>query len=107
MKKIITIIALVASAGAHAEFKDGNKLLSELNSEVYYSKGVAMGYIMGVSDFGWGITHCTPGNVTLGQMFDMVKAHLIDHPEYRHLAANVLVNNVLSRAWPCKKGQSL
>ena len=67
-KKLLIALAIACSAGAHAEFKDGNKLLSELNHEVFYTRGVAMGYIMGVSDAGAGAIHCAPPNVTAGQV---------------------------------------
>ena len=110
MKKIITIIALFVAASAHAEFKDGNKLLSELNHEVFYTRGVAMGYIMGVSDAGAGVIHCAPPNVTAGQVQDMVKNYLESTPAMRHWTADVIINYVLKSAWPCPKrrgGQSL
>ena len=43
MKKVTIAATLLLALTAHAEFKDGNKLLSELNHEVFYTRGVAMG----------------------------------------------------------------
>lgn len=104
-KLLIGLVVGAACAGAHAEFKDGNKLLSELNSEVYYTKGVAMGYIMGVADAVSGVTHCAPPNVTAGQINDMVKNMLENTPSIRHWTADVIINYVLKSTWPCPKGR--
>ncbi len=95
-------VALVASS-AHAFFKDGNKLLSELNnnSGTNVMPAIGIGYIVGVSDALYGITHCPPENVTAGQIRDMVKNYLENTPAIRHLPANQIVVAVLRGVWPC------
>jgi hypothetical protein len=86
---------------AHAEFKDGNDLLSDINAQDAFSRGVALGYITGVSDMGMGVVHCPPSNVRAGQLLDMVKNYLTNTPAERHQTADVLVNKVMKLVWPC------
>lgn len=107
MKRLLPL-ALMVCFSAHAEFRTGNKLYEDLNGETYYSKGVAMGYVMGVADAGSGSNHCPPPTVTAGQLSDMVKNTLESTPAIRHMAADVIIYYVLNKAWPCaKKGSSL
>ena len=107
MRKLF-LLALLAATTVHAEFRTGNKLLDDLNGENYYAKGVAMGYIMGATDAGSGSNHCPPASVTAGQVQDMVKNTLETVPAIRHFSADLIVNYVLNKAWPCaKKGQNL
>ena len=106
MKAIIATLALVCST-AHAEFRDGNKLLSEIVSDNYQANALALGYIMGVADVGYGANHCAPGSVTSGQMRDMVRNWLTENPQFRHFMGDVIVGGVLRNTWPCaekKKG---
>lgn len=102
MKAMIATLALVCCS-AHAEFRDGNKLLSEIVSDNYQANSLALGYIMGVADVGYGATHCAPGSVTSGQMRDMVRNWLTDNPQYRHFMGDVIVAGVLRNTWPCAK----
>lgn len=107
IKTTILCAALLATS-AHAEFRTGNKLLDEMNSEVNFSKGLALGYIMGVTDAGNGTNHCPPSTVTAGQLQDMVKNMLDGTPAIRHMPADAIVYYVLNKAWPCaKKGTAL
>ena len=108
MKKLILVAALVASTAAHAEFKDGNSLYDDIRSSANFSQGVALGYIMGVTDALRGVTHCVAENVTAGQIHDMVQQYLKENPSLRHFTADLIVSRVLGRVWPCpKKGGSL
>ena len=102
MKAIIATLAL-ACCSAHAEFRDGNRLLAELNSGSPVQEALAVGYIMGVADVGYGTNHCAPGSVTAGQMRDMVKNWLTEHPQYRHFMGDAIVGGVLKNTWPCPK----
>ena len=101
------ILALLLAGSAHAEFKDGNKLHSDLNGDIY-DKMHAMGYIVGVYDMGRGVLHCGPSNVTAGQINDMIKNYLENTPVDRSLTGDTVVNKVLKAVWPCqKRGSSL
>ena len=99
MKKLIWL-TLAMSVTAHAEFWDGNKLLSRLQS-TGFDYGTGLGYVMGVSDSLQGATSCPPANVTLGQIADMVKQHLESVPSTRHLSADQHIYYVLKKTWPC------
>lgn len=103
MKRAVLCVALVAASGAHAYFKDGNKLLSELkdNTGTNIFPAIGMGYITGVADALYGITNCPPANVTAGQVTDMVRNYLDNTPAIRHLPANQVVSHVLKSVWPC------
>lgn len=110
MKAIIAAMALVSCA-AHAEFKDGNKLYSQMQ-EGFASNGWfnAIGYITGVADTLTGVTICAPegAKITAAQIYDVVKNFLEDNPQFRHFPADRIVARSLSRLWPCeKKGQNL
>lgn len=108
MRKIIAASLLALCATAHAEFKDGNSLYDDIRSSTNFSQGVALGYIMGVTDALRGITHCVAENVTAGQIHDMVEQYLKENPSLRHFTADLIVSRVLGRVWPCpKKGGSL
>lgn len=62
----------------------------------------ALAYIAGVADSQSGVTICIPpGQVTLGQMGDMVRQSLDRIPSERHLAADVYVTVTLGNRWPC------
>jgi hypothetical protein len=76
----------------------GQELLNRLNND----RLSALAYIAGVSDSQSGVTICIPpGQVTLGQMADMVKNSLERVPSERHLAADIYVQVTLSNRWPC------
>lgn len=85
---------------AHAEFKDGNKLLTQIKGDSHDYVN-AVGYITGVADALRSVVHCPPENVTAGQLTDMVKRHLENSPEVRHMTGDTHISYVLKRAWPC------
>lgn len=101
MKHLIILAALAAGI-AHAEFKDGNKLLTQIKGDAM-DYVHANGYVIGVYDSLHSIVFCPPNNVTAGQVTDMVKNYLEANPDQRHLSADRHVAKVLGRAWPCAK----
>ena len=108
MKKAI-ILTLAFAGSAHAEFVDGNNLLSQLkDTGSYFKQGHAMGYIAGVADMGYGVVHCAPSNLTQGQLSDMIRNYLENTPAERHLTGDAVVNKILKTMWPCaKRGSSM
>lgn len=101
------ILALLLAGTAHAEFKDGNRLYSDLTGDIY-DKMHGMGYIVGVYDMGRNVIHCGPANVTAGQINDMIKNYLENVPLDRSLTGDTVVNKVLRAVWPCaKRGNSM
>lgn len=105
MKKLI-VVGMLAATPAHAEFKDGNMLLHDIDDDGYVNPSVALGYIAGVFDTGQGVTHCAPANVTQGQVRDMVRSYLVNYPSVRANMADRIVIHVLRSAWPCSKGKT-
>ena len=101
MKKLLIITALLcgsAQAQPSSVLYSGQDLLNRMTS----SLALVHGYIAGVADSQAGITICIPpGQVTLGQMTDMVKQALERVPSERHLAADIYVQATLSNRWPC------
>lgn len=112
MKTIIAAAILLVSLSASAQvrphqtfFESGNDLLAKIksrpNDETGY--GNALHYIRGVADGTSGITHCTPNEVTNGQMLDMAADLIEVNPSLRHRSAAAFVGHALSVAFPCPK----
>lgn len=100
IKRFALIVALCATA-AHAEFLDGNELLDRMRSTEPVRRAVAIGYVMGVHDTMAKINHCTPANVTSGQLRDIVQNYITNTPARRHESADVLVMDALKIGFPC------
>jgi len=99
VRRALICLALVAGA-AHAEFLDGNKLLSDMKGSHGFQMS-ALGYVMGVADSIQSVTACVPPSVTSGQVLDMVRNYLEANPAIRHFTADVIVTDVLKRTFPC------
>lgn len=103
MKQAILAGALaLASVNAQAEFLDGNLLLSRMQSTNPVEQVFALGYVAGARDFGEGMTHCAPQNITIGQVNDIVRRALEENPTVRHHSASVIILVLLGKEWPCK-----
>ena len=103
MNRLLIITAMLCTS-AHAQpssiLYSGQELYNKLSND----RLSAMGYIAGVADSLSGITICIPpGQVTLGQMSDMVKQSLERIPSERHLSADIFVQATLEKRWPCGK----
>jgi hypothetical protein len=98
MKRFLILLTLCGSA--HAEFLDGNKLLSDMKGAHGFQMS-ALGYVMGVADSIQSVTACVPPSVTSGQVLDMVRNYLEANPAIRHFTADVIVTDVLKRSFPC------
>ena len=111
MKKLIaatsiTLATMIAPMSAQAEFVDGNKLLSWLDSSDETDIAIGMGYVTGVFDALSGVMVCAPTNVTIRQVVDMTKRALRAVPEARNKSADQFVSTITSAQWPCKKKTS-
>ncbi len=94
------LITLALCGSAHAEFLDGNKLLSDMKGSHGFQMS-ALGYVMGVADAIQGAVACVPPSVTSGQVQDMVRNYLEANPAVRHLTGDMIVTHVLKQAFPC------
>ena len=99
MKRALLCLALVAGS-AHAEFIDGNKLLSDMKGSHGFQMS-ALGYVMGVADALQGAVICMPPSVLSGQVRDMVFNYLEANPAIRHFSGDMIVSDVLKRSFPC------
>ena len=101
MKAALILVALLctnASAQQSSILYTGQDLFTRFTSD----RVMALAYIAGVADSQSGVTICIPpGQVTLGQMGDMVRQSLERIPSERHLSADVYVQVTLSNRWPC------
>ena len=106
LMRVITIVALCVATVpcAGAGFDTGNSLLRSCMSE---NLNLCLGYTSAISDAmgDGGIVRgriaCIPVGVTRGQVEDVAVQFLKQHPEKRHFAADSLVAQALSKAFPC------
>lgn len=102
MKRFLILAACCAVLPAVAQFKDGNMLLRQIGGD-FGEQMNAIGYVSGVADALQGAVICAPSTVTAGQVLDMTKLYLERVPARRHLAADVLISEVLRATWPCAR----
>lgn len=111
---IIGFIALVTNP-SHAQenepfgvyYDSGNDLLENLRSTNSVDRLMGVAYIKGVSDASYGIYHCAPEHVTVGQARDIVQQHLLANAVTRHRPAAMHVGIALAKAFPCpSKGKN-
>lgn len=69
---------------------------------VPYKWGTCFGYINGVADalVPAGV-YCLPAGVKAGQVLDVAKLYIQDHPDKRYLPAPQLIVNALAEKFPC------
>lgn len=102
MKNKLLGLVLLASLSAHAQPSSILYTGQDLFTRFTNDRVTALAYIAGVADSQSGVTICIPpGQVTLGQMGDMVRQSLERIPSERHLSADVYVQVTLSNRWPC------
>lgn len=106
MKRILTIAIAALAFNAHAEFMSGNDLYERMTSDNTIRQSMALGYVIGAHDALREVTHCSPMDVTAGQVRDMVKAWLQANPAQRHISAASITSHVLKSVWPCQRGSN-
>jgi hypothetical protein len=100
--KTAALILAVLCGGAQAQQSSILYTGQDLHTRFTSDRAMALAYIAGVADSQSGVTICIPpGQVTLGQMGDMVRQSLERIPSERHLSADVYVQVTLSNRWPC------
>jgi hypothetical protein len=103
----VVAAVMAVSAGARADFRDGNGLYADCSKES--SRALCDAYIAAIADAAskeGGVVSfkiCPSGDVLIAQMEDVVKQYLAEHPEQRHLSAASLVAFALARAFPCPR----
>jgi hypothetical protein len=96
-------VAVIPSKG-QASFYSAQEIKDMCRkNEARFGDGLCMGFIMGVHDLASGSNEvCAPKGVTIGQVMDVVKKYLNDHPEKGHYSADSVIWIALQEVWPCK-----
>ncbi len=100
MKRALIALAFVATTAHAGTFKNGNTLLSDMNSQSA-TRAIALGYVIGVVDALDNVIFCVPSGATAGQAHDMVQNYLESNPAIRHLPAHNIISHALKTVWPC------
>ncbi len=118
MKRIIlaALIGVMVTYTTDAGSKNGNELYDECkNDGPFWNQGVCHGYIIGITDAVLDFQDanvladtfqrvCMPTEgVTTGQIVEIAKKYLNNHPEERNYPGSANVVEALLLAFPCKK----
>ena len=122
----VAIALALGPESAASQSLDGNALFEACGGSEEWAEAFCYGYIFGVNDGGMytaltaqqdskGSTiqetmgavtdllgYCTPNTVNSLQMTDVILAYLRDHPELRHLPAQILFTDAMTEAFPCE-----
>ena len=84
-------------------FMSGNEVYEDCTGPKGPPKmGICIGYVVGISDaLNMDGSVCTPANVTVGQVVDVIVNYLQANPKYRHISASLLAGAALREAFPC------
>lgn len=100
----IAAVAALVHTATQAAYMSGNDMLERLRDRsATVERSVATGYLIGLHDAYNKVTHCSPPNVTVGQLIDMTVDWLDRNPKTRHQPASSHVLVMLMTTWPCKK----
>ncbi len=102
MQSAFLTLLLVWTAGAAADYFDGNSLRKLAGSANPASVAMFRGYVAGLQDANNGLAFCVNPNVRLNQAAAVVKKYLTEHPQSWHLPAHQLVVDALTKAFPCR-----
>jgi Rap1a immunity proteins len=110
----IVFVALVLSGfilkgPAMAEVIDGAKLFADCRDgddpnarDSTHKGGMCFGYINGVADaLVPAGAYCLPPGASAGQVLDVAKLYIQDHPDKRYMSAPQLIVNALTEKFPC------
>jgi len=97
---------------AEADLNSGNALLGQCTNSSALERGVCFGRVDGfINGYEMASTEariiCRPNNTTLGQLVDIVKKELTEHPERRQAPWQSLALLALNNAFPCQNGANV
>src|SRR5262249_15835262 len=106
----VVVAVISVSAGARADYRDGNQLYAECRSSPEAKQLLCLGYVMAIAGAASapnavgadGFMVCGLEDVTVKQLLDVVIRYLSAHPEERPLSAFSLVVAALDEAFPCR-----
>jgi Rap1a immunity proteins len=106
---VLTFFFLVIAVGVSAETLDGTTLLADCQDgdnpsarERATKWGTCFGYISGVADalIPAGL-YCMSSGATSGDVVDVAKLYIQNHPEKRYMSAPKLIVDALQERFPC------
>lgn len=111
---LILAIALAVPCVSHAEYWTGYSLKEMIDASDRSDNGNPtnadhlnhfrlFGFVVGVHDAVEGLTICVPAETKVGQLVAVVKKYYRNNPEKWNMSAAALVEQALSKAFPCKK----
>ena len=100
LKKAVIAVMLTIATMAHAEFIDGNLLLSRMLGDDL-DQVFALAYTVGAADSSNGVYWCPKGDMKSIEVFNLTKALLIATPTKRNTSADVFVVTALRKVYPC------
>ncbi|WP_028716316.1 Rap1a/Tai family immunity protein [Paracoccus sp. J39] len=109
MRLVAAVLGLVVAGPVLGQdrFYTGNELHDLCRS----NRNFVVGYLAGFTDGLWMVdadqntnelNACIPNGVTLGQLADVVCAHLVKFPAARHMPASRLTRGAFNIAFPCR-----
>jgi len=114
---VTSIMACLLVGEARADFTSGNRLWDacQANDKANVNDAVkaifCTSYILGAAETFQALHeanqvtyYCVPSGVENGQVEDVVKLYLRDHPETRQKSAPTLVMLALKEKFPCQEG---
>jgi Ssp1 endopeptidase immunity protein Rap1a len=104
----LSVVAATQDPDDYNPTDTGNDLRRALSEPAGLRSGVALGYIQGVVNsmevlYSNQPLSCSADGVTVGQMVDVVKRYLHNHPETRHEPAVILIATAAREAFPCPR----
>ena len=103
---LATAYSTVGATQASAEERNldvqkGNELYELCTSASQSDRTECFFFVIGVAEAEDGRSYCPPPNVTNGQIEDIVRNGLSNHPEERQHLSVTLARKYLGAAWPC------
>ena len=112
---VTSIMACLLVGEARADFTSGNRLWDacQANDKANVNDAVkaifCTSYILGAGETFQALQvakqiryYCVPDKVENGQVIDVVKLYLRDHPETRQFSAPTLIMRALKEKFPCQ-----
>jgi Rap1a immunity proteins len=106
----LSVVAATQDSDDYNPTNTGSDLRRALNEPAGLRSGVAFGYIQGVVNsmevlYPNQSLSCSPDGMTVGQMVDVVKRYLHNHPQTGHEPAVIVIATAASEAFPCDKAR--
>ena len=101
---VVALVWPILPVTVHANFQDGNTLLTLCEAEPISQRSMCLAYISGVIDGHLSVSdslYCAPGNVTAGQLMGIVVEYLRGNPDQRRYSAASTIGTALTQAFPC------